>query len=59
MHVVAFGYEITPNGAGVWIVMVFVASDEAWSTTAAQGALFDAIAGTVEFYAPDIEAIRA
>jgi CHAT domain len=58
MHVVAYGYEITPNGAGVWIVIVFVASDQAWNTTAAEGALFDAMAGTVDFFAPDIESIR-
>jgi hypothetical protein len=58
LHVVAYGYEISSEGDGIWIVIVFVASDEAWVGEAAQGALFDAIAGTVDFFEPDIEQIR-
>ena len=58
LHVVGYGYELTPDSAGVWILIVFVASDEAFATAAGEGALFDAIAGTVEFFEPDIEQIR-
>jgi hypothetical protein len=58
LHVVGYGYEISPEGAGVWIVIVFVASDEAYATTAGNGGLFDAIAATVDFFEPDINDIR-
>jgi hypothetical protein len=57
LHIVAFGYELEPEG-GAWALVVFVASDEAFAGPAEGGSLFDAIAATVSFNEQEILDIR-
>ncbi len=59
LRVIAYGYELTPDSGGVWSVIAFVASEEAFAGDAAGGALFDAIAATISFDEEEISTLRS